>query len=220
MRLVLTQLGESALEDFDSKVRGRRPQRFQVQQGGRPGPDNKTPQPEPAVPPEADEERRTGKPVQTDLKLFSGQILSPSELGEYYRDLSDARAAIGRGNHMMAVKVAFRGLHGLLKRIAGAEKGTIPELASMVREKGILIEESEAKRAVAAIARVGRVQKQVEQGVQVSQDLEKQIAEDAVFLADLLERVLMAAEGAAVSGAEPDEEDEGQDLDGDGGEEA
>lgn len=182
-RLVLTQLGESAMSDFESKVGGRLPGVMAPHAG----------KSSEEVEERADAEQPS-QGLQTGLELFSGQgpQISPSDLGDVWRMLSDARAAHMRGDYGKSIRIAYKGLYELLKRITGAQKGRIPELASLASAKGVKISEQDAKRAVAAIAHATKSQDQ------------KQLEEDSLFITSLLESVLLGLESLGLGTGEDD----------------
>lgn len=184
-RLVITQLGQNAMSDFEAKVRGRMTERREDA--------------EPEAGLSGDERAgNLNKPVQTGLPLFTQRLMSPSELGEYWRIIGDARVAYGAGKYIQAIKMAYKGIYSVLKSLTGQEKGRLRDLVSIARSRGIVnIEDSEAKRAVAAIALAGRVQKQLAQG-DIDQEMEKRLEFESSFMIELLERILVTLEGAAL----------------------
>ena len=184
--LSLTQLGEEALADFEAKARGRRTV------AARAPPAQSTLEPEEPAEPE-----QARPPVQIGIGAYvSRPEVLPADLGEVYRLLSDAKAALARGDALKSTRLAYKALHELLRRVSGAEKGRLPDLAKQASARGIIVTEEEAKRAVGTIARAGRLQKKVEQGAALERGEEEAARADAEFLISVAERALAALEGS------------------------
>jgi hypothetical protein len=184
--LSLTQLGEEALADFEAKARGRRAV------AARAPPAQSTLEPEEPAEPE-----QARPPVQIGIGAYvSRPEVLPADLGEVYRLLSDAKAALARGDALKSTRLAYKALHELLRRVSGAEKGRLPDLAKQASARGIIVTEEEAKRAVGTIARAGRLQKKVEQGAALERGEEEAARADAEFLISVAERALAALEGS------------------------
>jgi len=204
--LSLTQLGEEALADFESKVRGRR-----LVAARTPPAQSTLGTEEPA------NTEQTRPPVQIGIGAYvSRPEVLPADLGEVYRLLSDAKAALARGDALKSTRLAYKALHELLRRVSGAEKGRLPDLAKQASGRGIIVTEQEAKRAVGTIARVGRFQKKIEQGAVLERDEEEAARADAEFLISVVERALSALEGSP-SPEELGEEGEGDEESRDAG---
>jgi len=197
--LSLAQLGEEALADFEAKARGRRAV------AARAPPSQSTLEPEQAG------EEQARPPVQIGIGAYvSRPEVLPADLGEVYRLLSDSKAALARGDFLKSTRLAYKALHELLRRVSGADKGRLPDLAKQASARGVIVTEQEAKRAVGTIARVGRLQKKIDQGLALERDEEEAARADAEFLVSVVERALAALEGSPspeeVEGGEGDEE--------------
>ncbi|MEM2233802.1 MAG: hypothetical protein QXP81_09730, partial [Nitrososphaerota archaeon] len=203
--LILTQLGEEAFLDFARKTGRLRAERVRERLEERQAEEQVLPGPEaPAA-----------SGVQVGLGAYlSPPELSPSDLGDVYRMLSDAKAAQARGDHLKSCRISFKALNQLLRLVAGAEKGRLRELARMASARGVRVSDEEAARAVSIIARVGSLSRRIEAGEQLSSEDRVWLESSAQFLIDLIERLLVTLEGLGVGGMgeeEPggDEGDEG-----------
>ncbi len=184
--LSLAQLGEEALADFEAKARGRR------RVAAKAPPAQSTLEPE-----EAEGSQHPRQPVQIGIGAYASRPeVLPADLGDVYRLLSDAKAALARGDPLKSTRLAYKALHELLRRVSGVEKGRLPDLAKQASARGVIVSEEEAKRAVGTIARAGRLQRKLEQGAALERGEEEAARVDAEFLISVVERALAALEGS------------------------
>jgi hypothetical protein len=92
--------------------------------------------------------------------------------------------------------VAYRAAVTALKQLTGLEKGHLTDLAEKASEKGLLnIAEDEVRRLYTANIESKRLLKQVSEGLQLSAEDRKRMADAAELLASLAERVAALGEG-------------------------
>jgi ribosome assembly protein YihI (activator of Der GTPase) len=164
-------------------------------------------------------------PTPSGVQVGLGAYLSPpsisqSELGDAYRMLSDAKAAMARQDHILACRIAYKAFIALLKLIAGVEKGKPKELAKLASAKGVKVAEEEAARAVSIISRISGLSKRMEAGEQLSNEDKVWLESSSQFLVQLVERILLTLENIEVGGAEEGEEDSDSEENNGGGEDA
>ncbi|MEM2233860.1 MAG: hypothetical protein QXP81_10025 [Nitrososphaerota archaeon] len=201
--LVLTQLGEEAFLDFARKTGRLRAERIREKleaEGKEQKAEGVVPAPQPQTP----------TSIQVGLGAYlSPPSLTPAELGDAYRMLSDAKAAFARQDYMLACRIAYKALITLLKLIAGVEKGKPKELARLASAKGVKVTEEETARAVSIISRISNLTKQMEAGEQLSNADRVWLESSAQFMVELVERILLTLEGLGADSG--DFGDEGSD---------
>jgi hypothetical protein len=202
-RLVLTQLGEEAYTDFAKKTGRLRAERIREE-----------------VEKQEQEVKVSETPTPSGVQVGLGAYLSPpsisqSELGDAYRMLSDAKAAMARQDHILACRIAYKAFIALLKLVAGVEKGKPKELAKLASAKGVKVAEEEAARAVSIISRISGLTKKMEAGEQLSNEDRVWLESSSQFLVQLVERILLTLENIEAGGVE--EGEEGSDSEGENG---
>ncbi|MFZ8857559.1 MAG: hypothetical protein ACO2O1_04870 [Candidatus Caldarchaeales archaeon] len=202
-RLVLTQLGEEAYTDFAKKTGRLRTERIREE-----------------VEKQEQEVKVSETPTPSGVQVGLGAYLSPpsisqSELGDAYRMLSDAKAALARQDHILACRIAYKAFMALLKLVAGVEKGKPKELAKLASAKGVKVAEEEAARAVSIISRISGLTKKMEAGEQLSNEDRVWLESSSQFLIQLVERILLTLENIEAGGVE--EGEEGSDSEGENG---
>jgi hypothetical protein len=202
---VLTQLGEEAYTDFARKTGRLRAERIREE-----------------VEKQEQEVKVSETPTPSGVQVGLGAYLSPpsisqSELGDAYRMLSDAKAAMARQDHILACRIAYKAFMTLLKLVAGVEKGKPKELAKLASAKGVKVAEEEAARAVSIISRISGLSKRMEAGEQLSNEDRVWLESSSQFLVQLVERILLTLENVEAGGAEEGEEDSDSDSDGENG---
>jgi hypothetical protein len=202
-RLVLTQLGEEAYTDFAKKTGRLRTERIREE-----------------VEKQEQEVKVSETPTPSGVQVGLGAYLSPpsisqSELGDAYRMLSDAKAAMARQDHVLACRIAYKAFMALLKLVAGVEKGKPKELAKLASAKGVKVAEEEAARAVSIISRISGLTKKMEAGEQLSNEDMVWLESSSQFLVQLVERILLTLENIEAGGVE--EGEEGSDSEGENG---
>jgi hypothetical protein len=207
-KFVLTQLGEEAYTDFARKTGRLRAERIREE-----------------VEKQEQEVKVSETPTPSGVQVGLGAYLSPpsisqSELGDAYRMLSDAKAAMARQDHILACRIAYKAFIALLKLIAGVEKGKPKELAKLASAKGVKVAEEEAARAVSIISRISGLSKRMEAGEQLSNEDKVWLESSSQFLVQLVERILLTLENIEVGGAEEGEEDSDSEENNGGGEDA
>jgi len=207
-RLVLTQLGEEAYTDFARKTGRLRTERIREE-----------------VEKQEQEVKVSETPTPSGVQVGLGAYLSPpsisqSELGDAYRMLSDAKAAMARQDHILACRIAYKAFIALLKLVAGVEKGKPKELAKLASAKGVKVAEEEAARAVSIISRISGLTKKMEAGEQLSNEDRVWLESSSQFLVQLVERILLTLENIEAGGAEEGEEGSDSEEGNGGGEDA
>jgi hypothetical protein len=206
-RLILTQLGEEAYTDFARKTGRLRAERIREEvEGAKQEQEVKV------------SETLTPSGVQVGLGAYlSPPSISQSELGDAYRMLSDAKAAMARQDHILACRIAYKAFIALLKLIAGVEKGKPKELAKLASAKGVKVAEEEAARAVSIISRISGLSKRMEAGENLSNEDRVWLESSSQFLVQLVERILLTLENVEAGGAEEGEEGSDSDSEGENG---
>jgi hypothetical protein len=205
-RFVLTQLGEEAYTDFTRKTGRLRAERIREE-----------------VEKQEQEVKVSETPTQSGVQVGLGAYLSPpsisqSELGDAYRMLSDAKAAMARQDHILTCRIAYKAFIALLKLVAGIEKGKPKELAKLASAKGVKVAEEEAARAISIISRISGLSKRMEAGEQLSNEDRVWLESSSQFLIQLVERILLTLENVEAGGtAEEGEEGSGTDSEGENG---
>jgi hypothetical protein len=204
---VLTQLGEEAYTDFARKTGRLRAERIREEvEGAKQEQEVKV------------SETPTPSGVQVGLGVYlSPPSISQSELGDAYRMLSDAKAAMARQDHILACRIAYKAFIALLKLVAGVEKGKPKELAKLASAKGVKVAEEEAARAVSIISRISGLSKRMEAGEQLSNEDRVWLESSSQFLVQLVERILLTLENVEAGGAEEGEDGSDPDSDGESG---
>jgi hypothetical protein len=197
-RLVLTQLGEEAYTDFAKKTGRLRTERIREE-----------------VEKQEQEVKVSETPTPSGVQVGLGAYLSPpsisqSELGDAYRMLSDAKAAMARQDHILACRIAYKAFIALLKLVAGVEKGKPKELAKLASAKGVKVAEEEAARAVSIISRISGLTKKMEAGEQLSNEDMVWLESSSQFLVQLVERILLTLENVETGGFGEDSDSEGE----------
>jgi hypothetical protein len=172
--LALTSLGEQALRDWEAKTKGLRTTSTDY----------------PA-------DSRTGRDVEVLAGLAAyGEGVSKGSFDEALRLATRAKQMLSSGDELRAVGVAYRAAVTALKQLTGLEKGHLTDLAEKASEKGLLnIAEDEVRRLYAANIESKRLLKQVSEGLQLSAEDRKRMADAAELLASLAERVAALGEG-------------------------
>ena len=172
--LALTSLGEQALRDWEAKTKGLRT--------------NSTAYPA---------DSRTSRDVEVVAGLAAyGEGVSKGSFDEALRLATRAKQMMSSGDELRAVGVAYRAAVTALKQLTGLEKGHLTDLAEKASEKGLLnIAEDEVRRLYAANIESKRLLKQVSEGLQLSAEDRKRMADAAELLASLAERVAALGEG-------------------------
>jgi hypothetical protein len=206
-RLVLTQLGEEAYTDFAKKTGRLRAERIREEVE------------------KQEQEVKVEAPTPSGVQVGLGAYLSPpsisqSELGDAYRMLSDAKAAMARQDHILACRIAYKAFIALLKLVAGVEKGKPKELAKLASAKGVKVAEEEAARAVSIISRISGLTKKMEAGEQLSNEDRVWLESSSQFLVQLVERILLTLENIEAGGVEEGEEGSGSEGENGGEEDA
>jgi HEPN domain-containing protein len=172
--LALTSLGEQALRDWEAKTKGLRT--------------NSTAYPA---------DSRTSRDVEVVAGLAAyGEGVSKGSFDEALRLVTRAKQMLSSGDELRAVGVAYRAAVIALKQLTGLEKGHLTDLAEKASDKGLLnIAEDEVRRLYAANIESKRLLKQASEGLQLSAEDRKRMADAAELLASLAERVAALGEG-------------------------
>ncbi|MEM0483050.1 MAG: hypothetical protein QXM16_09250 [Nitrososphaerota archaeon] len=188
--LGLSTLGEHALRDWEARV--RRVERGEAVAAAQAGPR------------ESGMDR--GVKVQAGLSAYRRETRPRTDFGDVVRLVNRARQMLIRGDSLLAVGAAYKAAVTALKRVAGLEKGHLPDLAERAAEKGVIsIDVEEARRLYAANIESKRLLEQASEGVHVSEEDRKRMADAAELLISLAERIMAFTESIP----EPEEESRG-----------